>query len=808
MNNLRYGTSALAMAAVAISVSVSAANGQEVLAPIDVTAIAPGGGAEIPVDKYPGGLSSITSEEIQKAGSNNVQDVLQKKVPGVTLIDAAGNNLRSQLDYRGFGAGSITGFPQGIAVYQNGVRINEVFGDVLNWDLIPSNAIDSLSIQSGNPIYGLNAIGGGANVRMKDGFTFQGVEIDAMAGSYGRRQISTQIGIESGPWAFYFAGEKIDETGWRDFSPADVQRMYADLGAKGSKVEAHFNLTWADSSAGVVAASPEELLDVGYARTFTSPQDTELEVLMPSFNATVDVTDTFKMSGLAYYRRYKSSVVDGNVLEGEECGEVADEAVADGLFPDQLTALNGLDADAVCSEEIEDGQLQALSGSNGVPIDGDDFEEPFGVIDRINQKAESFGFNLQGVEKSDVFGFKNQIVVGTSYDRGNVRYGTSSEFGEIGRRYVVKGSGIILDEPDDFTGRNVDVDTEYFGLYFTDTLDLTDKLALTFGGRYNYATVDLVDLTGEFEGITSSHTFERFNPNVGATYKFSEGLSVYGGYSEANRAPTPAELACANPDNPCPIESFLTDDPPLDQVVSKTFEIGARGMLTSFGASATQTLNWTVGLFRTLNQDDIQFVSSNRTGRGFFLNAGDTLRQGVEVGLDYNNGPLTVYGGYSYIKATYESENEFQSPANPLAVPCSADPDTGCVNVSEGDNLPNIPNHRFKAGFDYFVTPQWKVGADVIGASGQYLLGDQANQLAKTDSYARVDMHTSYDVTENIQFYGFVNNVFDSRYGLFGTLFEADEAPAGPAGLNEFNNPRSIVPSQPVSAYGGMKVRF
>lgn len=799
MNYLRYGTSVLAMAAVGISVSVSAADAQEVLAPIDVTAIAPGGGAEIPVDKYPGGLSSITAEDIQKAGSTSVQDTLQKKVPGVTLIDASGNNLRQQLDYRGFGAGSITGFPQGIAVYQNGVRINEVFGDVVNWDLIPSNAIDSLSIQSGNPIYGLNAIGGGANVRMKDGFTFQGVEIDAMAGSYGRRQISTQIGIQSGPWAFYFAGEKIDETGWRDFSPADVQRMYADLGAKGSKVEAHFNLTWADSSAGVVAASPEELLDVGYARTFTSPQETEIEALMPSFNATVDVTDTFKVSGLAYYRRYKSSVIDGNVLEGEECGEVSAET---GI------PLNGLDPEAICSEEIEDGQLQALSGRNGVPLDGDDFNEPFGVIDRINQKAESFGFNLQGVEKSDVFGMKNQIVVGTSYDRGNVRYGTSSEFGEIGRRYVVKGSGIILDEPDDFAGRDVDVNTEYFGLYFTDTLDLTDKLALTFGGRYNHASIDLKDLSGEFPGITSNHTFERFNPNVGATYKFTPGLSVYGGYSEANRAPTPAELACANPDNPCPIESFLTDDPPLDQVVSRTFELGARGTLTSFGASATQTLNWTVGLFSTENEDDILFVSSNRTGRGFFFNAGDTRRQGVEVGLDYNNGPLTIYGGYSYIEATYRTPNEFQSPANPFATPCSGDPDSDCINVAKGDHLPNIPNHRFKAGFDYFVTPQWKVGADVVGASGQYLLGDEANHLPKTEAYARVDMHTSYDVTENIQFYGFVNNVFDSRYGLFGTLFEADEAPASPAGLDEFNNPRSIVPSQPVSAYGGVKVRF
>ncbi|MBU2583028.1 MAG: TonB-dependent receptor [Alphaproteobacteria bacterium] len=796
---------------------------QEVLEGIVIDIPAAPGGGTIPVDKVPGGVYVLDSEAIADNTRSDVQDILSKKIPSVLLVDAGGSNIRSQLDYRGFGAGSITGFPQGLAVYQNGIRVNEVFGDVVNWDLIPTNGISDIAVVSGNPVYGLNALGGAAVIRMKDGFEFQGVEIEGKFGSFGYKEIGTQIGIQSGPWAIYFAGQHIDEDGWRDFSPAEVDRMYADIGAKGSRVEAHFNLTWAKSSAGVVAATPEDLLNIGWERTFTSPQITDLEVLMPSVNATVDVTDTLSVSGIAYYRRLKSSVIDGNVLEAGGCGEAAGEALEGilGRDPTQaeintVLANNGVSDEQLCAEEGIEGDsvanlaLEALAMANGRPIEEDDVgDEPFGVIDRINQKAESWGGSLQAVEKMELFNRPNQFLVGVSYDKGQVRYKTASEIGELGDRFVVDGSGIIITEPDDFTGRDVDVQTEYAGVYFTNTLDLTDALAVTVGGRFNYASIDLVDLTGEFDGITSSHTFERFNPNVGATYKFMPGFQVFAGYSEANRAPTAAELACANPDNPCPIESFLTDDPPLEQVVSRTVEAGIRGELNS--SAGDQKFTYGVGYFRTRNEDDILFVNSNVTGRGFFFNGGDTLRQGIEARATYSwQDKLTLYAGYAWIRATYEDALEFQSPAHPLAGPCSSDPEEEiCIQVQPGDRLTNVPEHRFKAGFEYMITPKWMFGADLIASTGQYHLGDEINVLPKVGGYTRVDLKSTYQVTDQVEIFGIVNNVFDRQYGLFGTLFEADEAPTEPVGPGfEFNNPRSIVPATPVAAYGGMKVRF
>lgn len=764
--------------------------------------MSPLAGGEIAIEKVPGGVSTVSSEDFKRNGTIEAGEILQKTAPGIILTDAGGSPVRQQVEYRGFGAGSINGFPQGLSTYQNGIRINEVFGDTTNWDLIPSNAINDITIVSGNPVFGLNAIGGGISILMKDAWSFEGVELDVLAGSFGRRVLGAQVGQQSGPFGIYFAGQFIQEDGWRDFSEVDVKRSYTDLGYKTRNVEAHFNFTWSSSEAGVVAASPVELLEVDYGRTFTSPQTTEFELAMPSINASIRLNETLKVSTMVYYRRFKSNLIDGNLLEGEECDDVAADNGIANPFPD-----------AICQEDLDDnGNLVPLRDAGGNLIEDDDVgEEPFGIIDKVNQKAESYGGALQLVEKAKLFGFTNSFTVGTTYDRGNVLYNTEAEIGTIGNRFVVAGSGIVVASPDDFARRSVDIDTEYVGLFFTDTIDLTSELALTVGGRYNYAKINLKDLSGNFPGITSNHTFERFNPSVGATYQLMPGLTLYGGYSEANRAPTPGELACADPENPCPIESFLTDDPPLDQVVSNTWEAGLRSRMRS--ANGNQSLDWSLGFFRTENTDDILFVSSTVTGRGFFFNAGDTLRQGVEASLKYRWGPVSLWAGYSYVRATFETANEFSSPVHPNAVACQFDPsEIACINVRPGDRIPGIPEHRFKGGVDFWLTSKWKVGADVIAASGQHILGDEANELKELGGYTRVDLRSSYHVSDNIEIYGFINNVFDKRYGLFGTLFEADEASeaAEPSGLGEdfFTNNRSIVPAPPVAAYAGIRMKF
>ena len=337
------------------------------------------------------------------------------------------------------------------------------------------------------------------------------------------------------------------------------------------------------------------------------------------------------------------------------------------------------------------------------------------------------------------------------------------------------------------------------------------------GGRYNFARLQLQNENPdptEPDTITGTHTYERFNPMAGATYRLMSGLTLYGGYAEANRAPTPAELACADPNNPCLIESFLTADPPLKQVVSRTFEAGLRGDLANFDGD--QRLQWTAGLFRTENQDDIITIAAQQSGRGFFQNAGDTLRQGVELGMQYQDRKWYAYANYAYVDATFQTANVLSSPNNPAGFTCPgtapADEAT-CIQVNPGDRLPGVPRHRFKAGFDYWVTSQWRFGADLIAASNQIFFGDESNQNAPLPGYTTVNLHTSYDVTKNIQIYGLVDNVFDQHYGVFGNFFSLDDAnnaaQADPStGAGFFTNPRTITPAPPVAAYGGVKLRF
>jgi len=108
------------------------------------------------------------------------------------------------------------------------------------------------------------------------------------------------------------------------------------------------------------------------------------------------------------------------------------------------------------------------------------------------------------------------------------------------------------------------------------------------------------------------------------------------------------------------------------------------------------------------------------------------------------------------------------------------------------------------------MTPQWKIGADLVAASDQVFFGDEANNNRKLAGYTRVDLNTSYDFNENVQVYGLIKNVFDRRYGLYGTFFDTEESEeaAEAAGYEEFTDPRSITPSLPFAAYGGVKIKF
>jgi iron complex outermembrane receptor protein len=330
--------------------------------------------------------------------------------------------------------------------------------------------------------------------------------------------------------------------------------------------------------------------------------------------------------------------------------------------------------------------------------------------------------------------------------------------------------------------------TTYTGLFATDTLDITPRLALTAGGRFNVAQVKLHDELGG--QLNSDNRYARFNPVVGATFKLDANVTAYAGYSEANRAPTPLELGCSDPSHPCLIDNFLISDPPLKQVVSHTYEAGMRG---NYPLSPTSAFHWNVGLFTTSNIDDIINVASTVVlGQGFCLNAGRTRRKGFETGVSYDSAPWNAYVNFTFVNATFETPLTLSSPNNPAADA------NGNIFVNPGDHIPAVPQYRFKAGAEYHLTEAWKLGADVNIVGTQYLIGDQANQNPKVPAYTVVNLHSSYQVSKNLNLFGLVQNLFNNHYYVTGTFFDVTSFPF----LN-VSDPRMFVPGMPLAAYAG-----
>jgi iron complex outermembrane receptor protein len=418
-----------------------------------------------------------------------------------------------------------------------------------------------------------------------------------------------------------------------------------------------------------------------------------------------------------------------------------------------------------------------------------------GTIDRTRVSSDGIGGAVQSTRTAPLFGHSNHLVVGAAYDRGVSDFGASSELGAVGPDLFLDGTSLTIGAlTPDLGPRNLRSTNNYIGLYATDTFDVTEALAVTASGRFNHAEIRLQDRIGA--ALNGDNRYSRFNPAVGATYKLAPWITTYAGYSEANRAPTPAELGCADPARPCLLANFVVSDPPLKQVVANTYEAGLRGGFAPGEAGEDGRIDWNLGLFRTDLSDDIINIASPIIGRAFFQNAGDTRRQGIEAGISYRSERWLAQAGYSLVDATFESRLTLASPNNPAAL-------GGLIQVRPGDHIPLVPQHRFKAGAEYRVTPGWKLGADLVVASDQYLRGDEANQNPKIPAYWVVNLHTSYDLTDSVRLFGLVQNLLDKKYETFGTFFEPNRVPF--LGLSDA---RTQTPAAPLAVFAGLRVKF
>lgn len=740
---------------------------------VEVVAVSPLQFGGVDVKKIPSNVQTVSADELQEAQALSLADYMNRYLGSVNINDAQNNPLQPDVQYRGFSASPLMGLPQGLAVYVNGIRFNEPFGDMVNWDLIPQGAIDNMALQpASNPAFGLNALGGAITINTKTGFSSPKHQLEVQGGSWDRHSEELSSGWNDGTWGYFLDFNNFSEAGWRDHSRTDAKRGFGTLSWRGVKSSLDLSIAGTENIMRGNGALPQEMLAFGRDQVFTHPDITRNRMMLVSLDGDTWLDDHNQLSGTAYYRRNKISTYNG---DGSEFG-----------------ACQAPDGGFLCQEtdgELADEGLIDLSGNN---INADSALLG-GTINTSSTLQQSFGFALQDAFDHKVFGRDNHLVGGASFDYGNARYHADTELGALTSDRGVAGGGVLLQD----AHVRLTTETDHYGLFLTDTYSLTDKLDVTVSGRYNQTHIKLRDHFGA--DLNGTHSFDRFNPAAGLTYAFMPELTFYGNYSESSRVPTPMELSCANPDDPCRLPNAFVSDPPLKQVVANTFETGLRGRLKNL---LDGQVDWNLGLFRAINNNDIIFKSTGGVGSnvGYFDNVGSTLRQGVELDLSgnfYQRWRWSTH--YTYIDASFETPFLSSSPNNP-----QADAD-GNIQVHAGDKIPGIPAHQFKFSTDYDILSEWTLGFDMNYNSSQYLRGDEANLTDKLPAFVVFNLRSEYRFNEHVALFGRVNNLFDREYANFGTWGNTGDVLDG-LGLPGDQQSRFVGVGAPRAAWIGLRL--
>lgn len=752
---------------------------------VEVISTTPLQGIGLPIEKVPASVQTVKGKDLETQKSTSIADFMNNNLLGVSVNETQNNPYQPDILFRGFSASPLLGTPQGLSVFQDGVRVNEPFGDAVNWDLIPVNAIAGINLIPGsNPVFGLNTLGGALSVTTKNGRTNQGGAIEHSFGSWGRKNTMGEFGGVSADNSidYFIAGNYFDEDGWRDYSPTEVKQIFGKVGWQNETSRLELSYTGAENNMIGNGLIQKELMDdFGDETINTRPDQTKNTLSFLNLNGSHWFSDNVELAGNVYYRSSNRKTLNG---------DVNDDFNSDDAFDPDVDDLDTFLASCVAGADADDAEL-ACSGA----------------LNRSNTRQKGYGFNMQLTFNQDLFGKTNQLITGVGYDHSKIDFNQSTEFGLVNATRGVNGVGVESDEAEvELSGK-----TRSWGMFVTDTLSLTDQWHLTLSGRYNHINVKnsdkLIPDSSDPESLNGDHSFNRFNPAVGLSFTPSKDISLYGAYNEGMRAPTSMELGCANPDVPCKLPNAMAGDPPLEKVVAKTFEFGGRGNLTS-------DIRWTAAVYRTENHDDIQFIATNATnGMGYFDNVGKTRRLGLDTGLGGNFGKLSWNAGYSFVRATYESDLELTNAVNSTS-------DGDVIQVKKGDRLANIPQHSLKLRLQYQATPNWSIGATTNTFSDVYVRGNENNNhqsndgddehvqdSGKVSGYTIVNLDTRYKFGDSgWQFFAKAINVFDKEYATGGMLGESWIEDGQFAGNEEAS--LLLMPGAPRAGWIGLRYEF
>jgi outer membrane receptor protein involved in Fe transport len=725
-------------------------------------------------------VQAATSEDIDKSGALDLSDFIRRRLADVHVNEMQGNPFQMDVNYRGYTASPLLGTPQGLSVYMDGVRLNQPFGDVVSWDLIPRIAISSTALMPGsNPMFGLNTLGGALSIQTKSGATHKGGSMRATYGSHERKALELEYGgSNSRGWNWYLAGNQFGENGWRNDSHSDVRQTFGKFGWQDTSSDVSLTLSYANNSLTGNGIQETRLLDRDRSSIYTKPDNTRNKAAFVNLAGKHSFGSRVLMSGNVYYRDIRTKTLNGDINE-----DSLDQAVYQPNANERaaLTAA-GYTGFPLAGENASNTPFPKWRCIANVLLGDEPAEKCNGLINRGQSSQRNFGLAGQVSLFGEPGSNQNQFTVGAAYDRSRVGFGQTSQLGYLNPDRSVTGLPAF---GDGVTGGNedgepfdvrVDLDgiINTYSLFATNTFSAGDAWHLTVSGRYNRTTVDNTDGINPGGGpgsLDGHHRFQRLNPAAGITYTPAENVNLYFGYAEGSRAATSIELGCADPEEPCKLPNSMAGDPPLQQVITRTWETGVR--------NAGGPINWNAGYFHAGNSNDILFVMSEQSGFGYFRNFGKTRRQGFEAGLSGTiREKVKVGGGYTFLDATYQSEEEVNGTGNSSNEEGAGF--EGTIEIEPGDRLPLTPRHILKAFVDYQATTKLAFDLGFSAVSRSLARGNENNEHqpdgttyfgpGESAGYGLVDAGVRYLLHPRLELVAQLNNVLNKRYSSAAQL--------------------------------------
>ncbi len=727
---------------------------------VEVIGSTPLAGIGIPRLQVPANVQTVSSKQLEEQESLNLPEFMARQLPSVNVNEIQGNPFQQNINYRGFTASPLLGTPQGMSVYLDGVRINEPFGDTVNWELLPNSAIAGMDLVPGsNPAFGLNTLGGAIAIRTKDGFSQPGSKMELSGGSFGRSNFELEHGGHSGSIGWYLATDWFREDGWRDFSHSDAKQYFGKLSYRDAAAEVDLSLMHAVTQMTGNGLLPESMLAVRREQIFTQPDITRNNLTQLTLNGRLWLSDAQSLSGNVYVRHNRTQTLNGDL----------NDQFAGGPF---------------------DGLANTESGANNRT----------GTVQR--------GTGASG--QWNLIGERQQLGLGASVDYARMSFSQTQEIGIIDASRGVTPTAAPIEE------NALHGTTRTSSLFATDTLELTKDLHLTAAARYNVSRVTTHDeLNPVPPNLDGDHSYRKLNPALGLTWQLLPALNAYAGFSQGSRIPTPIELGCADPAHPCTLPNSMASDPYLKQVVARTLETGLRGKMAG-------DIQWNAGVYRTLSTDDILFVGTSHSA-GYFTNYGKTLRQGMELGLNGSLHRVDWQINYSYLQATFQSAACLLSANNSTAGSSPECPGSDEILVGKGDQIPGMPRHSLKFGLSWRALDWLRIGADVQAFSSQFARGNENNQhqagtvggqifegSGQIPGYAVLNLNAEAKLGGGWQLFAKINNVFDKQYATAAALASNPFDAAGSFQINSaaWSHETFVAPGAPRAAWAGVRYSF